>query len=271
MRRQLTALLLASLGLAACDALQPSFFRPASETSPDTSPPRFANPRPGPEITVVNAETFTIEITDPAGEAGISSGVDPSSIEATRLGVGPLPVTVSLPLVTIDVGDVPDGAIQIAVNAEDRAGNRALYLFSNVLDRTPPTLQFPAPGPPAAIETAGASVQIPIRVRVSDEPHPGVGTVEVTTPGPDGTCGTTDDGEIPDEVLANPARPLGGVGVTTIQFVLSNPLSLGDPPRADAICWVATATDSAVAPDGSAIGNTATIAARTDITWRPPS
>lgn len=271
MRRRLAALLLATLGLGACDGLQPTFFRPASQTSPDTSPPRFANPRPGPELTVVTADAFTIEVSDPPGESGIASGVDPASIQATRLGAGPLPVTVELPLVTIDVSAVPDGPVQIAVNVEDRAGNRALYLFSNVLDRTPPTLDFPAPGPPAAIEVADAVVQIPIRVRVADEPHPGTGSVAVTTPGADGTCGTADDGAIPDEVLPNPVRPLGGVGVTTIQFLLNNPLSQGDSPRVDTVCWVATATDSAVAPDGTEAGNTARVAARTDITWRPPA
>lgn len=272
MRARLAVVLVAgATALGACDGVDTSFFRPASETSPDVTPPRFSDPRPAPEVTVVNADAFTLEITDPAAEGGVASGVDPDAIEATRLGVGPLPVSVSLPLVTIDVSAVPDGPIQVGVTAEDFAGNQSLYIFSHVLDTTPPTLTFPAPGPPGAIETADGSVQIPIRVRVADEPHPGTGTVEVTTPGADAVCGTADDETIPSEVLANPVRPLGGEGVTTIQFVLTNPLAQGDPPRIDSVCWVATATDNALAPDGSEAGNTASIAARTEITWRPPA
>lgn len=272
MRARLAVLLLAgATALAACEGVDTSFFRPASESSPDATPPRFSDPRPAPEVTVVSADAFTLEVTDPAAEGGVTSGVDPSSIEATRLGAGPLTVTVTLPLVTIDVSAVPDGPIQVAVTAEDFAGNQSLYIFSNVLDTTPPTLTFPAPGPPGAIETADGSVQIPIRVRVADEPHPGEGTVEVTTPGPDATCGTEDDVLIADDILADPVRPLGGEGVTTIQFVLTNPLAQGDPPRIDSVCWVATATDDVLAPDGSEAGNTASIAARTEITWRPPA
>ena len=264
-------LLTAAALLGGCEGVESTFFRTATETSPDATPPRFSDPRPGPEVSVVNATVFTLEIGDPAAEGGVSSGVDPNSIEATRLGAGPLPVTVSLPLVTIDVSAVPDGAVQIAVSAEDRAGNRSLYLFSNVLDTTPPTLEFPSPGPPAAIETEDGAVQIPIRVRVADEAHPGEGTVEVTTPGADGTCGSDDDGTLSSDVLADPVRPLGGVGVTTIQFVLANPLAPGDQPRTDEVCWVATATDTAVGIDGTERGNSATIAARTEITWRPPA
>lgn len=270
MRGRLAALLLAgATALGACEGVDSSFFRPASETSPDGTPPRFSDPRPGPEVTVVNAAAFTLEVTDPGAE-GVASGVDPDAIEATRLGAGPLPVSVTLPLVTLDVSAVPDGPIQVAVTAQDFAGNRSLYIFSNVLDTTPPTVEFPAPGPPAAIETADGSVQIPIRVRVADEPHPGSGTIEAGTPGADGVCGTGDDQTIPSEVLANPERPLGGEGVTIVQFVLTNPLAQGDSPRTDTVCWVATATDSAVAPDGSEAGNTASTAARTEITWRPP-
>lgn len=269
--RLIVLLLMGATVSGACDGMESSFFRPASETSPDVTPPRFSNPSPGPEVTVVNTTEFTLEVTDPAAEGGVASGVDPSAIEATRLGAGPLPVSVTPPLVTIDVSAVPDGPVQIAVSTEDRAGNRSLYLFSNVLDATPPTLRFPAPGPPSVIETDDGAVQVPVRVRVADEPHPGTGTVEARTPGADGTCGTADDGTLPSEVLADPVRPLGGVGVTTIQFVLTNPLSQGDPPRTDVVCWVATATDTALAPDGSEAGNTASIAARTTITWRAPT
>lgn len=267
--RALLGLVTIAAAAAACDGLVPTFFRPASGTSPDRTSPRFADPRPAPEVVVVNADAFTIEVTDPAGEGGAASGIPPGGVEATRLAAGPLPVTFDLPLVTIDVSGVPDGQIQIAVNAEDRAGNSALYLFSHVLDTTPPTIAFPSPGPPPVAQSSDATLTIPIRVAASD-PHFGLGTIDARTPGGDGTCGTTDDGALPGEVLADPHREFPESGTANVQFVLSNPVPPGGAPRTDTVCWIAGAVDAARAPDGSPAGNGATIAGSTAVTWGPP-
>lgn len=262
----LAALLLAT----ACDALVPPFFRPASETSPDRSPPRFSDPRPATDVVIVNDDAFTIEVTDPSGEGTPASGIPPGGITATRLGAGPLPVMLSPPLVTIDVSDVPDGQIQIGVNARDRAGNSALFLFSHVLDTTPPELAFPGGGPLPARQTSDPTTTITIRVTANDA-HFDMGTILAATPGPDGTCGTADDGAIPSEILADPERTFEDAGTATVQFVFSNPVPQGGAARTDAYCWNVTATDTARAIDGSPAPNEATISGRTDVTWGPPA
>lgn len=268
--RTLPALLAVALLATGCDVLLPGFFRPASDVSPDRTPPRFADPRPAPDIVVVAASEFSIQISDPSGEGTASSGIAPGGISANLLGAAPLPITVALPEVTIDVSAVPDGTIQIGVNAEDRAGNSALYIFSHVLDNTPPQLAFPAPGPPADLQVADPTLPVTIRASATD-PHFGSGSITARTPGADGTCGTADDGAIPSEILPNPDRTFSESGTAIVQYVLSNPVPPGGTPRTDTYCWVVSAVDTARAPDGSESGNRATIAARTNVTWMPPS
>lgn len=266
------AALVAALALAAtaCDAKLGSFFRPAGETTPDAAAPVFRNPLPPPDIEVVSADQFTIEVTDPAEDGLPGSGVDPFSIEALLVGGGPLPAIVNLPRITIDVRGVTDGRVQIVVVARDLAGNQATYIFDHVLDRTPPPLDFRV-FPPSNVSTSERVFSATVHVDVGPEPHFDSGAVEVRTPGPDGTCGTADDGAVPTGVLAEPTRPLLGSGVHAFTFFLNNPVSPGGAAMGATYCWVATVVDTALGAGGQEGVNRSTIARRTDLFWLPPS
>lgn len=263
------ATLLAALTVIGCDEKGPSFFRPAGAGAPDVTPPRFENPRPPPEVEVVAAASFTVEVVDPATSGVAASGVDPGTIEATLLGEGPLPASVDLPTVTVPLVGIEDGPIEVAVAARDFAGNSAVHVFDVVLDRTPPSLDFQSvPGP--SVQSNDQVLRVVVRVRVGAEPNFESGAAEVLAPGPDDVCGTADDAAVPSEVLADPTREIPGPGTLTAEFFLDNPVPPDGAARVDAFCWTARASDSARGPEGAPNGNTTTIASRTDVTWMPP-
>jgi hypothetical protein len=264
------ALVAAAIGsTAGCDILAASIFRPVSDPNPDTTPPVFSDPRPGPTVAVVNAPAFTIQVVDPPSGGAAGSGVDPTRIEANVIGGGAQPVTVGLPLVTIHMAGLPDGPLQIAVVARDFAGNSAVHVFSTILDRTAPTLGFSL-RPPATVATAATTARIDFVVQVA-EPNFESGTVEIRSPGPDGGCGTADDGEVPASVVAQPTRPLPGPGNHAFQYFLLNPVPRFGQPQAILYCWIVTARDAARSLDGAPGANTATLVGSTLVTWLPPA
>lgn len=260
---------LALLAAAACDTKGGDFFRPGIDPDPDVTPPAFSAPRPGPGVDVVAADRIFIDVTDPGAGGTAGSGVDPGSIEASVAGGGPLIAIVTLPTITIELGSLPDGPVGIIVVARDRAGNQSTHIFEFTLDRTAPPLAFGAV-PPTTLSTSLATLPATVEVQVGPEPHYGSGQVSVTTPGLDNQCGTADDGVPPVSVVAEPVRPLLGPGQHFVTFFLVNPVPPGGTPTGAVYCWVATATDSAVGPDGETGINRATIAARSDVFWLAP-
>lgn len=261
----LPILLLAALG---CDRKAESFFRPAAARFPDETPPRFADPMPGPGIAVVSTDAFTIDVSDPS-DGGAASGIDAATIEATAAGLSALTVQQDLPHLTIDVAGLPEGLAQVAVSLRDRAGNSAVYIFSHVLDRIPPPIALENT-PPPAVTVSDPSLTATVMFTIGPEPHYGSGTLEVRTPGDDDACGTADDGTVPAEVLANPSRDLPTAGGYTLQFGLDNPVPAGGAAVQASYCWVVRAVDTAQAPDGTTGVNASVEAARTDVTWEAP-
>lgn len=257
------------LAVAACDTKGGEFFRPGGDADPDVTPPAFSAPRPGPGVAVLSADRITIEVTDPPTGGIAGSGVDPGSIEVTVAGDGPLIAIVALPAVTIELGSLPDGPVEIIAVARDRAGNQSTFIFEFTLDRTLPPLAFGAL-PPATLSTSLATLPATVEVQVGAEPHFGSGQVSVATPGPDNQCGTADDVVPPVSVVAEPVRPLLGPGQHFVTFFLVNPVPTGGTPTGATYCWVATATDAALGPDGATGINRTTIAARTDAFWLAP-
>lgn len=255
-----TALAAILFTAAACDTFPVSLLRPSVDPNPDVTPPVFSTPRPPADVLVVSAEAFTIQVTDPGG-----SGVDPTRVEANVIGGGARPVTVLLPAVTVHLTGLADGPLQIAVVARDFAGNSGVYVFTATLDRTSPTLTFSTP-PPAATSSAATTLRVDLSVRVGTEPNFEAGSLEVRFPGPDGTCGTTDD----TSVAGQAPRLLPGVGTHAFSFVLTNPVSPFGQPQAILYCWIATARDTARTIDGAPGANTARAVTSTLVTWLPP-
>jgi hypothetical protein len=255
---------------AACDILAVSIFRPVSDPSPDTTPPVFSDPRPGPTVAVISAPAFTVQVVDPPSGGVAGSGVDPTRVEANVIGGGARPVTVGLPMITIHMAGLADGPLQIAVVARDFAGNSAVHVFTAILDRTAPTLGFPIP-PPATVTTAATTARVDFVVQVGAEPNFESGEVEIRSPGADGTCGTADDGAVPTSVVAQPVRPLAGPGSHAIQYFLLNPVPQFGQPQAILYCWIVSARDAARSLDGTPGANTATLTGSTLVTWLPPS
>ena len=268
MIRSLAAIAAIALAAAGCDSIAASLFRPASAT-PDATPPVFSDPRPAAGA-VVNAQLFTVQVVDPE-EGGIAgSGIDPTRVEATLIGGGILPVAVNLPAVTVLLTGVPEGPVQVAVTARDRAGNSAVHVFQAVLDRTPPPLAFLVQ-PPALVTSSDATMRVDLSVQVGADPNFQSGQLEVRTAGPDAICGTADDAAVPPAVLAQPLRQLATPGVHAFQFVFNNPVPRGGQPQTILYCWTATARDTARAIDGAPANNVSRITTPTAVTWRPPA
>ena len=266
--RALCLLVAIPIFLAGCDEKTEGFLRPAGFAA-DETPPAFENPRPGPGVEVVDADRFTIEVIDAAPGGFRPSGVDPGSIEARVLADDPLPANVDLPAVSVLLVNVPDGPVQIAVAARDFAGNSAVHVFDVVLDRSPPSLEFRV-APPDAVRSDDPALRAVLRVRIEAEPNFDTGTIAVRTPGTDDACGTPDDEEVPDVILADPAREIPGPGTVSVEFFLDNPVPPGGTPRTDDVCWVATASDTAVDLDGTGGVHRTTISESTAVTWEPP-
>lgn len=262
---------LITLPVAGCDTLGASIFRPASDLNPDTIPPAFSDPRPAPDVAVVSAEAFTVQITDPAVGGVAGSGVDPMRIEANVIGGGALPVTALLPLVTIHVSGRPDGALQVAIVARDHAGNSGVYVFTTSLDRTAPSVSFSS-FPSTAVTTAQTALRVDMIVRVGEEPNFEAGSVEIRDPGPDGTCGTADDAPVPPGVVGGlSSQTLPGPGSHALAFFLTNPVPPLGQSQAALYCWIATARDAARSADGNPGVNTSQAVASTLVTWRAPA
>ncbi|HUP19002.1 MAG TPA: SdrD B-like domain-containing protein [Gemmatimonadota bacterium] len=271
-RAGLTSLLAAVAALAACDRKEEAFFRLVGEggSADDNTAPVFSNAQPPVTSSPVNVDAFTIQVTDPPGDGGPGSGVDPASVTASVSGGGSLPVTVDLPTVTIDVSGLPDGPVQVVVSARDRAGNQSVFTFSHVLDRAPPSVDFVLV-PPAQDQTNAATYRAVVTVAVGTDPGFAGASVEARTPGADGQCGTSDDGTLPTSILENPVRPLAGPGEHTVEFVLENPVDPGGAAQVVDVCWTARATDSAVGPTGAPDPNVSVVSSRTTIEFQPPS
>jgi hypothetical protein len=266
-------LALAALALAlpwaagACDTISAALFGVAPTANPDATAPVFSNPRPAADVAVVSAEAFTIDITDPGGTP---SGVNPASIQAQVIGLIPVPTTVILPTVTVHLSGVPDGPVQVAMVGADFAGNSAAYVFTTVLDRTAPTVGFPAP-PDATITTSAPTRSIVFTVQAGVDPNFETLVLVILAPGPDGTCGTTDDVAVPASVVALPERSFSASGIYPVTYTLNNPVTpIFGPPQAELYCWVATARDTARTLDGEPGANTSRAVASTLVTWQAP-
>ncbi|HUP19066.1 MAG TPA: hypothetical protein VM778_03835, partial [Gemmatimonadota bacterium] len=198
---------LAALAAIACDTKGGGFFRPGTDPAPDVSPPIFSDARPGPGVEILSADRIFIEVVDPSPGGAAPSGIDPASIEVTVAGGDPLIAILDLPTITIDLGSLADGPVQIIVVARDRAGNQSTHIFDFTLDRTPPPIVFVSL-PPPQIATSLVTLAATVQAQVGPEPHYQSGQLEVRTPGADNQCGTADDGVPPASVVAQPTRPL---------------------------------------------------------------
>lgn len=271
-RAGLATLLAATVVLGGCDRKEEAFFRLVGETGPgdDDTAPVFSSPQPPPTSAPVSVDAFTIQVTDPPLDGGPGSGVDPASVTASVSGGAPLPVSVDLPTVTIDVSGLSDGSVQVVVSARDRAGNQSVFTFSHVLDRAPPTIAF-VQIPPAEDETDATTYRAVLIVSVGTDPNFGEATVEARTPGTDGQCGTADDGALPTSILDDPVRTLAAPGEHTVEFVLNNPVMPGGASQVVDVCWIATAGDTAVGSTGAPAPNESVVSTRTAIDFLAPS
>lgn len=265
---RLALVLLLPWAAGACDTISAALFGVAPVGNPDVTAPVFSNQRPAPDVAVVSAEAFTIDITDPGGSA--ASGVDPTSVQAQVIGLIPVPTTVLLPTVTIHLGSVPDGPLQIAVVGADFAGNSAATVITTILDRTAPTVGFPTP-PDPVITSSAPSRSISFTVQGGVDPNFETVEVVVLSPGADGTCGTADDAALPTSEVALPTRTFGFSGIHPVTFVINNPVPpIVGQPAARLYCWIGTARDTARTLDGEPGANTSRVVASTLITWQAP-
>jgi hypothetical protein len=147
------------------------------------------------------------------------------------------------------------------------------------LKRSPPIIFIPSP-PPTGETVSDPSVAYGISGRITDT-YFNSAQVQITQPGPDNTCGTSDDvlwpvgssgGQISGNVYdLTPQVKQNPNGAFSAQFTAYNGVPPGGSARTATYCWVIRALDVAKDENGADKPNVATANRRTDLTWTAPT
>ena len=220
-----------------------------------------------------NISGFDFEVNDAVGLNGAPPSGTNFSTVAVRYGQVVLPLSRTGNRFRADVSGVPDGGpFSLLFSGADNRGNQRQWSRNFTFDRTDPEGEIVAGSTPLA--SSASSIPFTFSGYVRD-PNLGSATLRILNPGPNGTCGDTDDvlrskgttgGDVSENTFT--LQP-GANGTYSVGFTAYNGVSAGGQAVTAVYCPTLTASDNAIEETGADNPNTFKTSLRKELTWQP--